>query len=52
VGLVLDLRHVPNTPSTNSDFLMWPNKSWTNAPPNISGAEYQTMFNSALTRPC
>jgi hypothetical protein len=51
VGHVLDLRHVPRTPSTNSDFLMWPNISWTNVPPDVTSVEGATMRSSGLTRP-
>jgi hypothetical protein len=49
VGHVLGLRHVGSTPATNSDFLMWPNISWTHLPPDLSSGEYQTMRNSDLT---
>jgi hypothetical protein len=51
VGHVLGLRHVPTTPSTNSDFLMWPNIGWTNVPPDVSADEANTMLASNLTRP-
>lgn len=51
VGHVLGLRHVPSSPATNSDFLMWPNTGWTNTPPNISGTEASTMAASSLSRP-
>ena len=51
IGHVLGLRHVPTTPSTNSDFLMWPNIGWTNVPPDISASEANTMLASNLTRP-
>ncbi|WP_083998783.1 hemopexin repeat-containing protein [Actinomadura kijaniata] len=51
VGHVLSLRHVPRTPTTNSDFLMWPNTGWTNVPPDVSAAETTKMLDSALTRP-
>jgi Hemopexin len=51
VGHVLGLRHVTTTPATNSDFLMWPNTSWTNTPPNISPGEASTMVASSLSRP-
>jgi hypothetical protein len=50
VGHVLDLRHVSLTPSTNSDFLMWRNISWTNVPPDVTGTETTTMLASSLTR--
>jgi len=51
VGHVLGLRHVSTTPSTNSDFLMWRNISWTNTPPDISDNEASTMAGSDLSRP-
>jgi hypothetical protein len=51
VGHVLDLRHVSLTPATNSDFLMWPNTSWTNVPPDVSSGEASTMLASSLSRP-
>jgi Hemopexin len=51
LGHVLDLRHVPLTPSTNSDFLMWPNIGWTNVPPDISASDATKMANSSLSRP-
>jgi hypothetical protein len=51
LGHVLDLRHVPTTPSTNSDFLMWPNIGWTNVPPDISSNDAQKMANSDLSKP-
>ena len=52
VGHVLGLRHVSTTPTTNSDFLMWPNIAWTNVPPDVTAVEAQTMRSSSLTRPC
>ena len=52
IGHVLGLPHVATTPSTNSDFLMWPNISWTNTPPIISNNEYNTMLKSNLTSNC
>jgi hypothetical protein len=52
IGHVLDLRHVDSTVATNSDFLMWPNTSWTNVPPDLAASEYATMINSGLTNPC
>ncbi len=52
VGHVLDLRHVPTTPATNTDSLMWPNVGWTNVPPDLSAAEGTTMLNSAFTINC
>ena len=51
LGHVLGLRHVSTSPSTNSDFLMWPNIGWTNPPPNVSTAETSTMRGSGLSRP-
>jgi hypothetical protein len=51
LGHVLDLRHVPLTPSTNTDFLMWRTIGWTNVPPNISAAEANKMAASSLSRP-
>jgi Hemopexin len=51
IGHVLALRHVSTTPSTNSDFLMWPNIGWTNVPPDVSSSEDATMLGSDLTRP-
>ena len=51
VGHVLGLRHVSTTPTTNSDFLMWPNIAWTNVPPDVTAVEAQTMRSSSLTRP-
>ena len=51
VGHVLGLLHVASTPTTNSDFLMWPNTSWTNPPPDISASEATTMQASNLSRP-
>jgi len=51
IGHVLGLRHVPTTPSTNSDFLMWPNIAWTNPPPDLTATEEQTMRSSSLTKP-
>ena len=51
VGHVLELRHVARTPTTNSDFLMWPNIQWTNVPPDVTAAEATTMAGSDLTRP-
>jgi hypothetical protein len=50
VGHVLGLLHVPTTPSSNSDFLMWPNIGWTNVPPDISAAQVAQMIDSDLTR--
>ena len=52
IGHVLGLFHVASTPTTNSDFLMWPNTSWTNTPPNVTAAETTTMLASTLTRTC
>ena len=52
VGHVLDLRHVDVNIPTNSDFLMWPNTSWTNVPPNLAQTEVTTMLNSNLTINC
>ncbi len=51
IGHVLDLRHVATTPATNSDFLMWPNTSWTNVPPDVTATESGRMLDSRLTRP-
>jgi hypothetical protein len=51
VGHVLGLGHVSTTPSTNSDFLMWPNIGWTNVPPDVSASEVSTMLASGWTRP-
>jgi Hemopexin/Metallo-peptidase family M12B Reprolysin-like len=51
VGHVLGLRHVSQTPATNSDFLMWPNIGWTNVPPDVSPGEVSTMLASSLSRP-
>jgi hypothetical protein len=51
LGHVLDLRHVSRTPSTNSDFLMWPNINWTNPPPDISSSDAKKMADSDLSRP-
>jgi hypothetical protein len=52
VGHVLGLSHVSTTPTTNSDFLMWPNVSWTNVPPDLAASEYTTMVSNSLTKPC
>jgi hypothetical protein len=52
IGHVLDLLHVATSPTTNSDFLMWPNIGWTNVPPDLSGSEAATMLASSLTRNC
>ena len=49
VGHVLGLLHVSTTPPTNSNFLMWPNTSWTNTPPDLSSSEFKTMRDSNLT---
>jgi len=49
VGHVLGLGHVDDKIASNSDFLMWPNTSWTNTPPDVTSTEFQTMINSALT---
>jgi hypothetical protein len=51
VGHVLGLRHVSTSPSTNSDFLMWRNISWTNTPPDISKSESSTMAAGDLSHP-
>lgn len=50
IGHVLGLRHVSSSPSTNSDFLMWPNVGWTHTPPDISANEANTMIVSRLSR--
>jgi hypothetical protein len=52
LGHVLGLRHVASTPTTNSDFLMWPNTGWTNVPPDISSSEASTMLASSLSHRC
>ena len=52
VGHVLGLSHVASSPTTNSDFLMWPNTGWTNVPPDLSGTEATTMKNSAFAPSC
>ncbi|MBD0256009.1 MAG: hypothetical protein ICV83_09845, partial [Cytophagales bacterium] len=52
VGHVLGLRHVcqgADCRPGQSDSLMFPNVGWTNIPPDLSQAEYQTMTDSALT---
>jgi len=50
-GHVLGLRHVPRTPDSNKDRLMYPTVGWTNPPPDVVAAETTTMLNSALSRP-
>jgi hypothetical protein len=52
VGHVLDLRHVSATPTTNADFLMWPNTSWTNVPPDVTEDEADTMLDSDWAQDC
>jgi hypothetical protein len=52
LGHVLGLRHVATSPATNSDFLMFPNVGWTNVPPDVTTAEYQTMLDSEFTAAC
>jgi hypothetical protein len=51
IGHVLGLRHVSTTVATNSDFLMWPNTSWTNVPPDLAPSEFTTMRKSGLAKP-
>jgi hypothetical protein len=50
VGHVLGLRHWPNPPATNSQYLMFPNVGWTDTPPDIVQTEVMTTVDSALTR--
>lgn len=50
VGHVLGLRHWPNPPATNSQYLMFPNVGWTDVPPDMVQTEAVTMLNSTLTR--
>jgi len=47
VGHVLGLGHI-----TNADRLMNPNTGWTNVPPDVVQAEFQTMLNSGFTIVC
>ena len=52
VGHVLGLAHVPTTPASNRDRLMFPSTGWTNVPPDIVATEATTMDGSPWTRPC
>ena len=60
VGHVLGLNHVCEfniagftaCAAGHSDNLMFPNVGWTNVPPNLSAAEFTTMFNGNLTINC
>ncbi len=50
IAHVLGLRHWPKTPTTNSQYLMFPNVGWTDTPPDIVQTEVATMVDSPLTR--
>ncbi len=50
VGHVLGLRHWPDPPATNSQYLMFPNVGWTDTPPDVVQTEVVTMVESTLTR--